>query len=191
LSAALACLVLAGCAGKSPSDAPSAAVASNHKLVSFAPANGGSGASRSLVGPTLSRDALRTCVKQEHDIDNGQAAIKVNDTMLGMQRSALESEEKAIEGRRPQVDTKSQKSVDDFNAAVTAHTGKVNNYNQAVHALKVQEADVNGVVNAFNTGCAGHSYFTDDMDAVTAELGPVRRGAAPLPPPDPLAPPAP
>jgi hypothetical protein len=173
-----ACLLLCACGTEPPPAAPSA-TDSKHKLVMLAPIGGETDSTRSFIGEPLSRDQLRDCVRQQRAIDVESDAMQGVEATINHRRDTLEAEERSIDAQRPRIDTKSQRAVDAFNATVNAHVTAVNLYNADIGKATERLQALNEKIDAFNTGCAGRSYYLDDMNAVLAELGP-----SPAPPTD-------
>jgi hypothetical protein len=165
------CLLLCACGTEPPPPAPSA-TASTHKLVVLPPIGGEAGSTRSFIGQPLSRDQLRDCVQQQRAIDAESDAISRVEAAMAHRRDTLEAEERSIDARRPQIDARSQQAVDVFNATIKTHVAAVNLYNDDVNKARQRVEALNEKIDAFNTSCAGRSYYVDDMDAVLAELGP-------------------
>jgi hypothetical protein len=136
------------------------------------PIGGTAGSTRSFVGQPLSRDQLRDCVRQQRAIDAESDALDGVEATMSHRRDTLETEKRSIDARRSQIDAKSQQAVDDFNASIKKHIAAVNLYNDDINKAGERVQALNEKIDAFNTGCAGHSYYVDDMDAVLAELGP-------------------
>jgi hypothetical protein len=93
-------------------------------------------------GPTLSRSELGNCVKQERSINEKFAA--------------LEKEEVDLKSAELNVDSYSQRSVDEFNQ-------RVSNFNSGGEAVNAQ-------VYSFNQSCANRTYYESDMQAVESLL---------------------
>jgi hypothetical protein len=111
-------------------------------------------------------------MRQQREIDSGKDRLSKGSEMLSRRRDGIIAAEQALERQRTRVDATSRKSVDGFNAAITAHSKAVNDFNNAVNKYNADTAHIDLVVNLFNRNCAAHSYYQDDADAdaIQAEL---------------------
>jgi hypothetical protein len=156
----LAVALLAGCADDTPTSAP------NHKLVTLAPADGGAADALGLNLNALSRTDLAACVAKKQTLQHDEAAFALQNGDLAARRAALQTQQAAILSDRSAVQGTNRVAVAAYNARLQAFQHLTNAYNADAEAQNERQRVYETVVVAFNTECAGHSYYQDDMDAV-------------------------
>lgn len=135
-------------------------------LLGFAAGAKGSSAS----GPVLSLDQLRECVTQQRQIEDDSVALKkINDELKG-NKDEIDRLEVQIARKKPQVDTQSQSSVDEFNAMIDKREALAGAYNKKLDTFNSQASISNAVISGFNQQCADHRYYANDMKEVLAGM---------------------
>lgn len=119
-------------------------------------------------GPVLSREQLRSCVAQQNRLNSESAWLDQLEAGQKLKAAELERLEQAISQREPLVDKYSQESVDSFNALIKKQRKLVAAYNESLPAYNAEVDKYKISQQGFNTNCAGHAYYENDMQAVIA-----------------------
>ncbi len=165
--------VVAGCAGD-PSPPPNRSdgpAATGHTLVMIPQADAAEGGINAGVAlNALSVPELRNCVSLKVQIQENDAKSAKEKQDLDARRTQVAAREAAIADARAKVVASSKASVDAFNAKVHAALASTNSFNTDVAAANARQIQRNQVIRQFDTTCAGHSYYSDDLATVEKEF---------------------
>ena len=119
--------------------------------------------------PVLSREQLRSCVRQQNRLNSDSVQLEQMESRLKQKLSELERFEQTISQREPFIDRYSQESVDSFNTLITKQRKLVSSYNEDLPTYNAQVDKYKILQQSFNTTCAGQYYYEDDMQAVISD----------------------
>jgi hypothetical protein len=161
-------LALPGCADETAT--PAAPASPGHRLVTLAPATGFAADSFAMSLQVLSPDSLRACVAKKQQIQQDDSAYAQEDIDVSARRAALDARSANINSSRRDVTGTSRAAVEAFNAKLRNLQSDMNRFNTDVSASNARRRGHGALVIAFNTDCAGHSYYNDDMETVLKDF---------------------
>jgi len=119
--------------------------------------------------PVLSREQLRSCVRQQNRLNSDSVQLEQMKSRLKQKLSEFERFEQTISQRELFIDRYSQESVDSFNTLITNQRKLSSSYNEDLPTYNAQVDKYKILQQSFNTTCAGQSYYKDDMQAVISD----------------------
>ena len=157
----VALFLLAGCAEEvvAPAKPP-------RTLVTMAPEEGSPSENNQTALQALSPEELRTCVARKQQAQQEDAQFALEDDDLHARRDALQAKQRALQVDRSAVTGTDRKAVDTYNARLRAIQADNDRFNVDISISNARRHAHGALVIAFNTECAGHSYYQDDMDEV-------------------------
>lgn len=131
-------------------------------------AAGSSSGGIKTYGPdVLTVTDLAQCIKTAGKLDEDSTRIEADRTKLESWSSSVSASKLQVEAAESVVDTRSQRSVDAFNALVDRHNALVQQGKTANLMFNISVGRHNTEVNAYNAAC-GKSYYPSDLDAAQA-----------------------
>lgn len=121
-------------------------------------------------GPNdLRPEALRDCLNNAHRLDEGEEKLGASATKIKAEGKSIDAENAALDrdGKREFTE---QAEVDRYNARIRAQKARIQSFNREVGAHKEKGAALDKGIEDFNRQCAGKKYYSNDLEAIRAQL---------------------
>jgi hypothetical protein len=128
------------------------------------------GGRKTYSASTLTQSQLEECLEVEAKLEHLDQLLDKSETSVEAEQAKLTLQKSALESRQRAVNRHSQSEVDAFNRYVDQYEQARVQFNGRVNAHNSLVESGRGLVESYNGRCANKSYYEDDMQAARSAV---------------------